>query len=82
MPEISPNGLHPWRCATGQHILGQVVNIASVHRLRLFSGHLITGSADIWCADCAAWREWHVGGDGLEEMLEARCRWQGEMEAR
>lgn len=78
MSDTSSNGLHPWRCATGTHILGYVVSIASVKRLRLFSGHLITGSAEIRCPDCGIWREWHVGGDGLEEMLEARRRWQGD----
>ena len=73
-----PDGFEgrPWRCATGAHILGQVVSIASVHRLRLSSGHLITGSAEIWCAECEAYRDWHVGGDGLEEMIGARRRWQ------
>jgi len=78
MAENGGNGLHPWRCATGAHTLGQVVSIASVKRLRLSSGHLITGSAQIWCAECGTFRVWYVGGDGLEEILEARRRYQGE----
>ncbi len=62
----------PWRCGTGKHVLGRVVRVNGVRRLHLekAGGHVITGHAYVWCSACAAYREWHVGQDGMQEMLE------------
>jgi len=64
----------PWRCATGQHVLGQVIRVRNVRRLHLESGHVITGPAMVYCSDCHQLREWHAGEDGLREILESARR--------
>jgi len=71
----------PWRCATGQHVLGQVIRDRHVRRLHLESGHVITGPAMIYCPDCSQLREWHAGEDGIREILEGRERTRRAVEA-
>ena len=66
----------PWRCATGQHVLGQVIRDRHVRRLHLESGHVITGPAMIYCPDCSQLREWHAGEDGLREIVENARRFR------
>ena len=62
----------PWRCATGNHILGAVLREGEVSRLHLTGGHVITGHALIYCEACGRHREWHSGADGLAELLSRR----------
>ena len=50
----------PWRCATGEHVLGEVVRDGRIRRLHLAEGHIITGHALIYCQACAQHREWHA----------------------
>jgi len=59
-----------WRCASGTHILGEVSRENGVRRLRLLSGHVITGMAEIYCEECQALREWHSGAEGIRDLLE------------
>ena len=62
----------PWRCATGQHVLGQVAGEGGVRRLQLEAGHVITGHAMIYCPECAQLREWHAAGDALRQLMSRR----------
>ncbi len=62
----------PWRCASGQHVLGQVIREKGIRRLHLAEGHVITGHALIFCPECAQLREWHSGADGISELLSRR----------
>jgi len=62
----------PWRCATGTHVLGVVKRSNNERRLYLASGHILAGSAEVWCPACLAFREWHAGADALEHLLRRR----------
>jgi hypothetical protein len=62
----------PWRCATGQHVLGQVVREGGVRRLHIEAGHVITGHAMIYCPECSQLKEWHSAGDALSQVLSRR----------
>ncbi len=63
----------PWRCATGRHVLGAVVREGRVRRLHLQEGHVVTGHALIYCAECAQHKEWHAGAAALDEILSRRA---------
>jgi len=62
----------PWRCATGEHVLGTVQHEHGVSRLHLPAGHVITGHALIYCVECDRHREWHSAADGIAELLSRR----------
>ncbi len=64
----------PWRCSSGDHVLGFVRRENNARQLYLLDGHVITGSAQVWCASCESHREWHAGADALEHLMQRRNR--------
>lgn len=77
----------PWCCPRG-HVLGQVIRVNGVRRLRLFREAVypgyesdaeaigtVSGSIDdICCSICRRERDWHIGEEGLRELLEMMGR--------
>lgn len=86
LPQTRTNG-RPWCCPRG-HVLGQVVRVHGVRRLRLFREAVYPGYEgdacvigvasgtidDIECSLCGRVRNWNIGEEGLRELLEMTGR--------
>lgn len=64
----------PWRCASGIHVLGVVRRENHANQLHLTDGHVIVGSAQVWCPICESFRDWHAGQDAIDHLLQRRGR--------
>ena len=86
--KTDPDPGRPWLCKPGGHVLGVVVRIGGVKRLALYRqavrvgepGQVLayaSGSVDqVKCSICGRSRSWHIGADGIRQLLETIGRRQ------